>query len=268
DPSTAIHHPGNHHIGAGCEGICVWRDGLCRGLGREKTSELSGALGCLFSGVPGGIGGCRLSRAWTARRDPHPSSPCRGRNRRSCGKCPRKSLCAVPPPSWGDYRDDPMIHQRFRAVLAGMAVTLLLGCGSSGGSNSPGPNVLSITINPASAAICKFANDPCTQVTICQLGTSICQTISDVLVDTGSSGLRIFSSALTLTLPSSPIGECLYFGSGTDWGAVHTVDVILGKEPAVSVPIQVVDPTFAGQYTSTGQPASNICGVAAVDASP
>jgi hypothetical protein len=60
----------------------------------------------------------------------------------------------------------------------------------------------------------------------------------------------------------------MYFGSGTEWGRVHTMDVVLGGEPAVLVPIQVIDPTFAGQYTSAGQPASNICGVAVVDSSP
>jgi hypothetical protein len=62
----------------------------------------------------------------------------------------------------------------------------------------------------------------------------------------------------------------MYFVSSTEWGSVHTVDVVLGGEPAVLVPIQVIDPTFAGQYTSTGQPqpASNICGVAVVDSSP
>ena len=87
-------------------------------------------------------------------------------------------------------------------------------------------------------------------------------------MDTGSSGLRIFASPLTLSLPSSHIGECMYFGGGTDWGSVQTMDVIMGKEPAVLVPIQVIDPTFAGQYTSAGQPASNICGVALVDSSP
>jgi hypothetical protein len=60
----------------------------------------------------------------------------------------------------------------------------------------------------------------------------------------------------------------MFFGGGTDWGSVHTVDVVLGGEPAVLVPIQVIDPTFAGQYTSAGQPASNICGVGVVDSSP
>jgi hypothetical protein len=156
-------------------------------------------------------------------------------------------------------------------VLFGMAIAMLLGCGNSGGSSSSGAseaNVLPITINPASAAVCTFANEPCTQVTICQPGTSNCQTVTDVLVDTGSSGLRIFAPVLTVTLPSSNTGECMFFGGGTDWGRVQVADVILGKEPVVSVPIQVIDPIFAGQYTSAGQPASNICGVAVVDSSP
>ena len=167
-----------------------------------------------------------------------------------------------------------MILRGGRAVLFGVALAVLLGCGnsgSSGPSNPSGPsgsNVLAITIDPSSAAVCTFANEPCTQVTICQPGTSHCQTIADVLVDTGSSGLRIFASAVTITLPASHLGECMYFGGATDWGRVHTVDVVLGGEPAVLVPIQVIDPTFAGQYTSAGQPASNICGVAIVDSSP
>jgi hypothetical protein len=94
-------------------------------------------------------------------------------------------------------------------------------------SGSSGPNVLRHN-NPFSAAVCTFAN-ACTQVTICQPSTSTCQTIADVLVDTGSSGLRIFASAVTITLPSSNLGECMYFGSGTEWGRVHTVDVILAR---------------------------------------
>ena len=158
-----------------------------------------------------------------------------------------------------------------RSVLIGVALTVLLGCGSSGSSGPSGPsgpNVLAITVDPASAAVCTFSNALCTQVTICQPRTSNCQTIADVLVDTGSSGLRIFASTVTITLPSSTMGECIYFGSGTEWGRVQSADVILGGEPAVLVPIHVIDPTFAGQYTSGGQPASNVCGVAVVDASP
>jgi hypothetical protein len=164
-----------------------------------------------------------------------------------------------------------MIRRRCKSVLFGMAFMVLLGCGNSGSSGPSGPsrsNVLPITVNPAGGALCTFANALCTHVTICQPGTSNCQTIADVLVDTGSSGLRIFASTLTITLPSSTMGECIYFGSGTDWGRVQSADVVLGGEPAVFVPIHVIDPTFAGQYTSGGQPASNVCGVGVVDSSP
>jgi hypothetical protein len=40
-----------------------------------------------------------------------------------------------------------------------------------------------------------------TSVTICVPGQSSCQTIGGVLVDTGSSGLRLLGSAVSLTLP-------------------------------------------------------------------
>ena len=54
-----------------------------------------------------------------------------------------------------------------------------------------------------------------TTVTICQPGTAICQSIDHVLIDTGSTGLRILSSVLTLTLPfttdanNNLIGNCI-----------------------------------------------------------
>jgi len=40
-----------------------------------------------------------------------------------------------------------------------------------------------------------------TTVTICVPGTATCQSIDHVLLDTGSTGLRIVSSAIALTLP-------------------------------------------------------------------
>ena len=109
-----------------------------------------------------------------------------------------------------------MILKRYRSVLFGVAITVASGLWKFRRlepfwSFGPSANVLAITINPSSAAVCTFANEPCTQVTICQPGTSNCQTITDVLVDTGSSGLRIFASAVTVALPSSNSGECMYF---------------------------------------------------------
>jgi hypothetical protein len=88
-------------------------------------------------------------------------------------------------------------------------------------------------------------------VTICNPdNTSTCQTIDDILLDTGSFGLRIFKQPLAValrqtTIGSSPLAECVQFGDGSsDWGPVQIAGVILGNEPAVQVPIQVIDSTF------------------------
>ncbi len=145
-------------------------------------------------------------------------------------------------------------------VVVCAVVALLTGCGGGGGGNSSPPsvagaNVLTVTIGQSN--VCRNVNELCTQVTICQPGTSTCQTISDILVDIGSTGLRIFGSVLTPPLlqevdaQGNPIGECAFFADGTTfWGPVQRAAVVLGDEPAVSVPIQVIAPTFAGQSSS------------------
>lgn len=91
-----------------------------------------------------------------------------------------------------------------------------------------------------------YFNGAFTTVTICVPGQSSCQTISGVLVDTGSSGLRVLASALTLPLPQqtdasgSPVVECLPFLDGFTWGPVQSADVKLGGEQASAIPIQIV----------------------------
>lgn len=114
-----------------------------------------------------------------------------------------------------------------------------------------GSNVLSLTVNGSECSAGSYDNKPCVSVTVCTPGTTTCQTVSDILLDTGSYGLRIFKSALNgLSLPQETIGgssvaECVEFGDGSsDWGPVQTASVVLGGEPAVSVPIQVIDSTF------------------------
>jgi len=87
-----------------------------------------------------------------------------------------------------------------------------------------------------------------TSVTICVPGTSTCQTINNIQVDTGSQGLRILASALapTLVLPSvaadtgSTAASCTVFGSGYTWGSVRTADVHLAGEVAAATSIQVI----------------------------
>jgi Protein of unknown function (DUF3443) len=87
-----------------------------------------------------------------------------------------------------------------------------------------------------------------TSVTLCSPGTSDCATINSVLVDTGSTGLRILSSALPsgFSLPqqsdsnNNPIGECFPFVSGSTWGPVHTTDMEIAGEKASSFPMQII----------------------------
>ena len=111
-------------------------------------------------------------------------------------------------------------------------------------------NVLPITVNGPLCSVDSYLNKPCVSVRVCTPGTFDCQTISDILLDTGSYGLRIFSQVLTVSLPQVAIGsgslaECIQFGDGSsEWGPVQTASVILGNEPAVQIPIHVIDSTF------------------------
>jgi hypothetical protein len=136
-------------------------------------------------------------------------------------------------------------------VIACAAVLFTVACGgtshSNGGGGNPGSNVqaISVTLGPDG----NYANGAFTGVTVCAPGTSTCQTIDGVLVDTGSSGLRILSSVLTTALPQqkasdgNPVVECLPFVSGYTWGPVQTADVKIAGEKASSLAIQVLSDT-------------------------
>jgi hypothetical protein len=99
-----------------------------------------------------------------------------------------------------------------------------------------------------------YVNKPCVEVTVCAPDNSVCRTIDDILLDTGSFGLRVFRDALGVALTSSlpavggasgEVAECVQFADGSAlWGPVRTASVTLSEEPAVQVPIQVIDNTF------------------------
>lgn len=117
--------------------------------------------------------------------------------------------------------------------------------GSSGSSGTPVNNVQTIQVNSGPAN--NSFNQPFTSVTICTPGTSKCQTISDVLVDTGSVGLRLLASLVDVSLPESTgssgslIGNCVMFADNSyAWGPVVTADVQLAGEKASSVPLQLI----------------------------
>ena len=165
-------------------------------------------------------------------------------------------------------------NRLFIPFLVGMALS---GCGGSGGGADSAtatsdttttttattlPNTMTITVNGSlcsSSTSGSYPNKPCVSVTVCTPGTSTCQTINDILLDTGSYGLRIFSSALagvSLTQVSSGSGslaECVQFGDGSSlWGPVQTADVVLGSESAVRTPIQVINAGFGSRPSACG----------------
>lgn len=139
-----------------------------------------------------------------------------------------------------------------RAIVLAAALLLGAGCGGGGGGTSGGGptpvnNVLQVQVIPGPTN--SFANGLFTSVTLCEPGTSTCQTISDILVDTGSSGLRILASQLSLSLPrltgsdGAPVGECAQFVNSFNWGPVATADVQMAGEKASSVPVQILAPS-------------------------
>jgi hypothetical protein len=139
-------------------------------------------------------------------------------------------------------------------------------CGSSSTTPSvsngtpTGSNVLSVVVNggPTNNAL----NQLFATVTICVPGSSNCQTIGGVLVDTGSVGLRLLSSVVTLSLPQqtgangAPLVECLPFVDGFTWGPVQGADVKMAGETASSIPIQLIGvdkfPTIPSDCSSNG----------------
>jgi hypothetical protein len=89
-------------------------------------------------------------------------------------------------------------------------------------------------------------------VTVCVPGSNSCQAIDGVLVDTGSSGLRLLSSVLSVALPQQtdasghPIAVCGQFQDGYTWGPVQSADIKIAGEVASAVPIQVIGaPAFS-----------------------
>jgi hypothetical protein len=123
------------------------------------------------------------------------------------------------------------------------------------GNNSSSPSTPSASataaanVEPISVNLGPEGNYPnglYTSVTVCVPGSSNCQTINDVLVDTGSSGLRILASALTLSLPAQTdpsgnlIGECFPFVAAFTWGPVVTTDMAITGETASNMPVQVI----------------------------
>jgi Protein of unknown function (DUF3443) len=120
----------------------------------------------------------------------------------------------------------------------------LQGCSHKNNSiTTTGQNVAAISVNSGPNG--NSADAALVSVTVCVPSSSNCQTVPNILVDTGSAGLRILSSALTISLTqqtgaSGPVAECLPFISGFTWGPVQTADIQIAGEKASGVPVQVI----------------------------
>lgn len=179
--------------------------------------------------------------------------------------------------------------KRRPTIKVGMILAWTLGC--SGGSDGPvlsslggsvgsqsggtkgvvgvlpsGSNVLAGTVDPGPAGLTvPYTNGMFVSVSLCQPGTGNCQTIDHLLVDTGSVGVRVLDSVLTLALPPAHDGgglamaECLPFVDTSSWGTVTIADLQMGEESASSLPIQVIgEATYPVPANCTGLPANDL----------
>lgn len=143
----------------------------------------------------------------------------------------------------------------------------LTGPSSSSGSGSvtPASNVVAVEVSAGPSG--NSINTLYTQVKVCEPGTTNCQTIDNIQVDTGSYGLRILAQVLTLSLPvtttagTSALVECTEFVDGYSWGPIAAVDLTISGESASSVPVQLIGdsryPTVPADCSSPAPTAEN-----------
>jgi hypothetical protein len=163
---------------------------------------------------------------------------------------------------------------------ASYTATYTLTCGQTSNNVAvtvaPPANVIPVTVDNGPAGATGQFNAPYVSVTVCRPGTTVCQTIDHVLLDTGSYGLRLVApldSGLALPAVTSatgaPVGECGQFVSGYTWGAVVQADVKLAGETAPAQSIQVIGQAPGGVSavpTSCSSVGSSMNTVAAVGA--
>lgn len=124
----------------------------------------------------------------------------------------------------------------------------------------PSTNSKYLTVNvtkPGNSSVCGYVNAPCVTITICPPNsTAGCTNIDNILLDSGSVGLRVFSSILppelSNTLMNNNIGgqtsiaQCTTFGdSSQNWGPVVYAGLNLGGLYISEIPILLVDSSYS-----------------------
>lgn len=173
-------------------------------------------------------------------------------------------------------------------VMAGLALALQ-GCGGGGGGDSSGGgggggstptsstggtspivtsgnNVVPVVVEQGPNP--NAPNVPFVSVTVCVPSSSVCDTVDHVMVDTGSTGLRLLAGSLPTSLANlgvnkdrasqSAIDECGLFVSGYTWGSTRVADVTIGQESAPNQIVQVIaDPSAGSVPTDCASAGSN-----------
>jgi Protein of unknown function (DUF3443) len=159
---------------------------------------------------------------------------------------------------------DPIAPIRSR-ILAGLAAIPIVLCPSGSAQPSGPDNVVSLRVRTPHSGF----NRLLVSLTVCEPDTPRCATIDDVMVDTGSTGLRLEASAVPswLRLPAfvgsagKPLAECLHFLHDDAWGPLRRADLRMGGLLAADLPIQVIaddgQARPAACPTSTVRPTSN-----------
>ncbi len=143
--------------------------------------------------------------------------------------------------------------------LAATSAVIVTACGGGDGGGGSAVSAANTTVITVGTGVANIINIPTVSVTVCAPGTSTCQIVGNVLVDTASYGLRLVSSAVSGVLGSlpvstaggTPLAECGQFVSSYTWGSLRTADLRIGGEVAASLPVQII-----GDLGTTNVPAT------------
>lgn len=153
------------------------------------------------------------------------------------------------------FRSHHLRESRWAALL--VMTLVLLACGGGGAPPSSssdlpkptrGANVMPVYVDagPGNNEVNRLYTD----VTICQPGNpGNCQTIDHVLVDTGSTGLRLLAGLVNTSITqtrvntgnATPLLNCAQFLDGSyAWGPVARVDLRIDGQTVSDLPVQLM----------------------------
>jgi hypothetical protein len=137
-----------------------------------------------------------------------------------------------------------------------LLIGILNACSSGGSSSAPvaASNTMVIKISPGTD-VCNNINQPCVTMVVCSTNNpNQCINVPNILLDSGSIGLRIFASLLKeinlvpeSTFLSSTLAQCVHYGDDSaNWGPVSYATLKIGGETLSSIPLQLIDSNFPG----------------------